>query len=172
MGLYNPVGSYFKYDLKEAAAMDVTSPSDSVIGSNFENLTAEEQEQQREEWKAELKRTEEEILTLKQVLLTKEKQAAGLKRRLGITQWREFSDDMAQGLKKVQESEPYKKTAETIELAKEKTTDLISSIGSSDAWNNVSSSLTSAYDAAKSKISNTTSSQSVDGAQQQQKTTT
>ena len=41
-------------------------------------------------------------MTLKQVLASKEAHAAGLKRRLGITQWREFSEDMAQGLKNLQ----------------------------------------------------------------------
>ena len=54
------------------------SPTDSVIGRDFQELSAEEQERQREEWK-----TEEEVLTLlKQVLCTKEKHTAGLKRRL------------------------------------------------------------------------------------------
>ena len=43
-------------------------------------------------------------MTLKQVLASKEAHAAGLKRRLGITQWREFSEDMAQGLKNLQVS--------------------------------------------------------------------
>ena len=60
------------------------------------------QERQRDEWKSELAKTEEEIMTLKQVLASKEAHAAGLKRRLGITQWREFSEDMAQGLKNLQ----------------------------------------------------------------------
>ena len=60
------------------------------------------QERQRDEWKNELSKTEEEIMTLKQVLASKEAHAAGLKRRLGITQWREFSEDMAQGLKNLQ----------------------------------------------------------------------
>ena len=53
------------------------SPTDSVIGRDFQELSAEEQERQREEWKAELKKTEEEILTLKQVLTAKERHAAG-----------------------------------------------------------------------------------------------
>jgi hypothetical protein len=42
-----------------------------------QGLSAEEQETQREEWKAELSKTEEEILTLKQVLASKERHAAG-----------------------------------------------------------------------------------------------
>ena len=64
------------------------SSSDSVIGRDFQELSAEEQERQREEWKAELRKTEEEVLTLKQVLGAKERHASGLKRRLGITAWR------------------------------------------------------------------------------------
>ena len=48
-----------------------------MIGRDFQELSAEEQERQREEWKAELKKTEEEILTLKQVLTAKERHAAG-----------------------------------------------------------------------------------------------
>ena len=56
---------------------DINSPTDSVIGRDFQELSADEQERQREEWKAELKKTEEEILTLKQVLTAKERHAAG-----------------------------------------------------------------------------------------------
>lgn len=152
----------------EGSSYDINSPTDSVIGADFEGLTAEEQERQREEWKAELKKTEEEILTLKQVLGSKERHAAGLKRRLGITQWREFSEDMAQGLKNLQDSATYKKTAENLQLAtniaKEKTTGLISTIGSSGAWNSMSSSISSAYGAAKTKMTNSASQQTFDEA--------
>merc|ERR1712002_865119 len=96
----------------EASPYDISSPTDSVIGTDFQGLTAEEQEKQREEWKSELKKTEEEILTLKQVLVSKERHAQGLKRRLGITAWREISEDMTQGLKNLQESATYKRTSE------------------------------------------------------------
>merc|ERR1719365_492783 len=114
---------------------DINSPTDSVIGRDFQELSAEEQERQREEWKAELKKTEEEILTLKQVLTAKERHAAGLKRRLGITQWREFSEDMTQGLKNIQESASYKRTAENLQFAKdiarEKSAGIIAGISAS-----------------------------------------
>merc|ERR1712223_873769 len=103
----------------EGSPYDINSPTDSVIGADFQGLSAEEQERQREEWKAELKKTEEEILTLKQVLTAKERHAAVLKRRLGITQWREFSEDMTQGLKNLQESATYKRTAENLQFAKD-----------------------------------------------------
>merc|ERR1719284_1965463 len=109
---------------------DINSPTDSVIGRDFQELSAEEQERQREEWKAELKKTEEEILTLKQVLTAKERHAAGLKRRLGITAWREFSEDMTSGM--------------------------VANITSSGYFQSVSS----AFGAAKTKISSSMSQQS------------
>ena len=46
---------------------EVTSPTDSVIQGDFGSLSAAEQERQRDEWKAELAKTEDEIMTLKQV---------------------------------------------------------------------------------------------------------
>ena len=49
-------------------ALDATSPTDSVIQGDFGTLSAQEQERQRDEWKAELAKTEEEIITLKQVI--------------------------------------------------------------------------------------------------------
>merc|ERR1711971_403672 len=140
-------------------AEDINSPTDSVIGRDFQELSAEEQERQREEWKAELKKTEEEILTLKQVLTAKEHHAAGLKRRLGITAWREFSEDMTQGLKNLQESATYKRTAENIQfakdIAKEKTSGMVAGIAASGYFQSMSS----AIGAAKTKISNSMSQQ-------------
>ncbi len=46
---------------------DLASPTDSVIAGDFGSLSAAEQERQRDEWKAELTKTEEEIHTLRQV---------------------------------------------------------------------------------------------------------
>merc|ERR1712156_736751 len=90
-------------------ALDATSPTDSVIAGDFGSLSAQEQERQRDEWKAELSKTEEEIITLRQVLASKEAHAQGLKRRLGITAWREFSEDMTQGLKNFKTVKPTRK---------------------------------------------------------------
>ena len=49
--------------------LDAASPTDSVIAGDFGAMSAAEQEQQREEWKQELTKTEEEIMTLRQVSL-------------------------------------------------------------------------------------------------------
>jgi len=154
---------------------DITSPTDSVIGADFQGLSAEEQERQREEWKAELRKTEEEILTLRQVLTAKERHAAGLKRRLGITQWREFSEDMTQGLKNLQESATYKRTAENLQFAKdiarEKSAGLIAGISASSTFQsyrrpswNLSGSVSSAFGAAKNRMSGSVSQQTFDEA--------
>ena len=64
---------------------------------NLSSLHTKEQERQRDDWKTELDRIEDEILTLKNVLASKESHAQELKSRLGITAWREFSEDMTQG---------------------------------------------------------------------------
>jgi len=152
----------------ETSPYDISSPTDSVIGADFQGLSADEQERQREEWKAELAKTEEEILTLKQVLASKERHAQGLKRRLGITAWREFSEDMTQGLKNLQESATYKRTSENLQFAKdiarEKTAGIWSGIAASNAFQKMSTSVSGAYGAAKTKMSNSYSQQTFDEA--------
>jgi len=143
---------------------DITSPTDSVIGGEFQDLSSEEQERQREEWKSELAKTDEEILTLKQVLASKERHAQGLKRRLGITAWREFSEDMTQGMKNLQESGAYKRTTENIqfakEIAREKSAGWLSGIAASNAFQKMSG----AVGAARTKMSNSYSQQTFDEA--------
>lgn len=150
--------------------LDATSPTDSVIAGDFGTLSAGEQERQRDEWKSELSKTEEEIMTLKQVLASKEAHAVGLKRRLGITQWREFSEDMAQGLKNLQESNAYKKTAESLTAAKSKTASMWSSAtasvsASTGGWSSSFAGLTekvgTTFGAAKTKMANSFSHQSL-----------
>ena len=138
-----------------------TVPSDSKIAGDFDTLSAIEQEIQRDEWKTELSKTEQEIKTLKEVLASKELHAAGLKRKLGITQWREFSEDMAQGLKSLQESNEYKKTAETFSAAKTKTASMLNSatISVSASISEWSEKAGSAFSAAKTKMASSFSNQ-------------
>jgi len=163
-----PAAEYTSEDMGYGSPYDITSPTDSVIGADFQGLTAEEQERQREEWKAELKKTEEEILTLKQVLTAKERHAAGLKRRLGITAWREFSEDMTQGLKNLQESATYKRTAENLQfakdIAKEKTSGMMTGIAASGYFQSMGAKMSEAYGAAKTKMTTSMSQQTFDEA--------
>lgn len=142
-------------------ALDATSPTDSVIQGDFGTLSAQEQERQRDEWKAELGKTEEEIITLRQVLASKEAHAQGLKRRLGITAWREFSEDMTQGLKNLQDSQAYKRAGEAVGSAKAKTASVWSSISNSQSFISASQKMGSAFGAAKTKVSTSFSSQNL-----------
>lgn len=72
--------------------------------NEFENLSLEEQELQREEWRQELQRVEEEIQTLRTVLASKIHHSTELKRKLGITVWKEITEDVSSGIKNVRES--------------------------------------------------------------------
>uniref|UniRef100_U5EZ65 Tumor protein d54 n=1 Tax=Corethrella appendiculata TaxID=1370023 RepID=U5EZ65_9DIPT len=87
------------------------SPAASVtsveIANEFAALTVEEQERQRAEWSQELARVEEEIVTLRTVLQSKIRHASELKRKLGITMFKEIQDDFQQGIKNVKESNVY-----------------------------------------------------------------
>lgn len=113
-------------------------------------LSPEEQEKQRQEWSAELAKVEDEITTLRQVLASKIKTSQELKRKLGFSVWKEFQDDMSQGIKNVKESNVYQnveekfgqfgravteapiyqKTESVIKTTAEKTTSLLGGLGS------------------------------------------
>ncbi|KPI94965.1 PREDICTED: tumor protein D54 [Papilio xuthus] len=75
-------------------------------------LSPEQVEQLRAEWSHELARVEDEIATLRTVLQSKIRQSSELKRKLGITVWKEITEDVNQGLKNVKESQVYQ-TIET-----------------------------------------------------------
>ncbi|XP_043217932.1 tumor protein D54-like isoform X1 [Amphibalanus amphitrite] len=98
-----------------ATEMPATSPSaDSGVVDAFSALSPEEQERQREEWKQDLARIEEDIVLMRETLSAKIKEAQELKHKLGITMWSEFTDDVNQGLKNVRESQAYHKVTDTI----------------------------------------------------------
>lgn len=86
------------YSFAEEAAPFRDSPVDTS------NLSEAEREKQEADWKDELIQIEEEIATLRAVLTAKIRRSAELKRNLGITVWKELSEDMNQGLKNVKES--------------------------------------------------------------------
>ncbi|XP_013134968.1 PREDICTED: tumor protein D54 isoform X1 [Papilio polytes] len=89
-----------------AGAGDANTP-DELAG-----LSPEQVEQLRAEWSHELARVEDEIATLRTVLQSKIRQSSELKRKLGITVWKEITEDVNQGLKNVKESQVYQ-TIET-----------------------------------------------------------
>ncbi|XP_067009094.1 tumor protein D52 isoform X1 [Anabrus simplex] len=132
----------------EEAPVDM-SPDSGI--NELQGLTPEEQERQRQEWQQELAKVEEEIQTLRHVLASKVRNAQELKRKLGISVWKEFQDDMSQGIRNVKESNVYhnveekigqigkavaeaplyQKTESVIKTTAEKTTTLLGGLGSS-----------------------------------------
>jgi len=83
-------------------------------GNDLSGMDPIRREQLQEEWRLELAKTEEEIQTLRQVLTSKVQRAHELKRKLGITVWKEFREDMEQGIKNIQETTAYKETSDKI----------------------------------------------------------
>lgn len=93
------------------------------MSQSFMNLSMEEQEAHKEEWRKELAevlhwfsssaliaacvlfwQVEYEIQTMRQVLTAKLRKSHELKRKLGITAWGEFQTDISQGFKNVKET--------------------------------------------------------------------
>ncbi|XP_015012129.2 tumor protein D54 isoform X5 [Drosophila erecta] len=107
----------FKGD-NTANLSEPASPANSVasaeIAAEFAALSVEEKEQRRAEWSQELARVEEEINTLRTVLASKTRHASDLKRKLGITVWKEVTDDMNQGLKNLKESTVYQSVEQSV----------------------------------------------------------
>ncbi|XP_032897263.1 tumor protein D54 isoform X7 [Amblyraja radiata] len=87
-------------------------------------------EVETEELKSELIKVEDEIATLRQVLAAKEKHAAEIKRKLGLTTFNELKQNLSKGWQDVQASNAYKKTSATLSTAGSKTSSAISSVGS------------------------------------------
>ncbi|XP_016415207.1 tumor protein D54-like isoform X8 [Sinocyclocheilus rhinocerous] len=87
-------------------------------------------EEEAEEMQVELTKVEDEIQTLRQVLVAKERHAAELKRRLGISPLSEIKQNFTKGWHEVQCSNAYKRTQETLSQAGHMTSAAFSSMGS------------------------------------------
>ncbi|CAH8643287.1 unnamed protein product [Schistosoma rodhaini] len=75
----------------------------------------------RAQWTEELKQVEDEIQTLRQVLLSKFRRQQFLKRQLGITPIEELKSEVKQGLDTLRTSDAYLKTSAVVKTAKDKT---------------------------------------------------
>ncbi|XP_018964522.1 tumor protein D54-like isoform X8 [Cyprinus carpio] len=87
-------------------------------------------EEEAEEMQVELTKVDDEIQTLRQVLVAKERHAAELKRRLGISPISEIKQNLTKGWHEVQCSNAYKRTQETLSQAGQMTSAAFSSMGS------------------------------------------
>ncbi|XP_055701382.1 tumor protein D52 isoform X3 [Phlebotomus papatasi] len=148
--------------LSDASPGSVGSAVDVV--DELAGLSIEEQERQKAEWSQELSRVEEEITTLRTVLASKVRHSSEMKRKLGITVWKEITDDLNQGVKNVKESNVYQKTENVFKSTAEKTSSLfgglsskISQMKNSESFKSFEERVGSAYENVKTKVSNSRS---------------
>nr|UPQ64770.1 tumor protein D54 [Plectrocnemia conspersa] len=132
-------------------------------------LTPEQVELQKAEWTQELNLVEEEIATLRFVLASKIKISSELKRKLGISVWKEFTEDMNQGIKNVKESTVYQKTESVIKTTAEKTSSIFGGITggitsklgqmrNSESFRSIEEKVGSAYENVKGKVASRSNS--------------
>ncbi|CAH2050557.1 unnamed protein product, partial [Iphiclides podalirius] len=157
-------------------AMPGAAGGDAHTPDELAGLTPEQAEQLRAEWSRELARVEDEIATLRTVLQSKIRQSSELKRKLGITVWKEITEDVNQGLKNVKESQVYQKTESVIKSTAEKTTSIFGGITAgvssklgqmrnSESFRSIEERVGSAYENVKGKVaSRSNSTQSFDEA--------
>ncbi|XP_070148676.1 tumor protein D52 isoform X1 [Polyergus mexicanus] len=159
------------------SAESLSPSSDNVANELQGRFSLEEQEQQRAEWSAQLAKVEEEIQTLRHVLANKIRVSQDLKRKLGISVWKELTDDVNQGLKNVKETQVYQKTESVLKSTAEKTTSILGGFGSgismklgqmrnSDSFRSLEERVGSACENIKTKVvpSRSNSTQSFDEA--------
>ncbi|KAI4466151.1 tumor protein d52 [Holotrichia oblita] len=98
--------NFRKYlDISNGNAEDAMAAGDQLPPTtDLSHMTLEEKHKQEEEWRAELAVIEEDIATLRAVLSAKVRRSSELKRNLGITVWKELTEDVNQGIKNVKES--------------------------------------------------------------------
>lgn len=101
-----PRDSNFRKYLDISNNEEAMAVSDHPI-PDLSHLSSEEKEEQERLWREELATVEDEIATLRTVLASKMRRSAELKRNLGITVWKEVSEDINQGIKNVKESNVY-----------------------------------------------------------------
>jgi archaellum component FlaC len=107
--------NYGSGKLSDSSPIGSVGSATEAIDEQFLGMSVEDQEKQRAEWSQELARVEEEIQTLRTVLQSKVRHATELKRKLGITVWKEMTEDLSHGIKNVKESNVYQAVEHKVE---------------------------------------------------------
>ncbi|XP_057663113.1 uncharacterized protein F13E6.1 isoform X5 [Diorhabda carinulata] len=121
---------------------------------DLSHLSSEEKEEQERLWREELATVEDEISTLRTVLASKMRRSAELKRNLGITVWKEVSDDINQGIKNVKESNVYQKTSSVIGGIAGNITNKLGQMRHSESFKSFEEKVGSAYENVKGNVVN------------------
>ncbi|XP_013391089.1 tumor protein D54 isoform X4 [Lingula anatina] len=149
---YAEIDDHF-YDTAELATPD------SGIADTSPTKDPAEVEKEKEEWRVELAKTEEEIQTLRSVLGAKVRHANELKKKLGITTLQEFKQDVSSTLTSIRESDAYKKTSEKVHQLEDKITHSETYQKTNEAFKNVGTKASQAANAAGKKLSDLRNSQ-------------
>ncbi|XP_013391088.1 tumor protein D54 isoform X3 [Lingula anatina] len=149
---YAEIDDHF-YDTAELATPD------SGIADTSPTKDPAEVEKEKEEWRVELAKTEEEIQTLRSVLGAKVRHANELKKKLGITTLQEFKQDVSSTLTSIRESDAYKKTNEKLHQWEDKITSSGAYQKTNEAFKNVGTKASQAANAAGKKLSDLRNSQ-------------
>ncbi|KAE9551977.1 hypothetical protein FO519_004801 [Halicephalobus sp. NKZ332] len=118
-------------------------------GDEINGTHVELSEAEKEVIREELKKTEDEIATLRQVLAARQKHVAMLKRKLGISPLTEITEELNQGLKTVKESQAYQKTSEVVSGTADTVATKLGDIRNSSLFKSFESKLGSAFTTAK-----------------------
>jgi hypothetical protein len=106
-------------------------------------------EEEKEEIRIEIQKTDEEINTLRQVLATRQKHVAELKRKIGISPWTDITSDINQSLRAVRESPAYQKTSGVVASTTDTVKTKFNDMRNSSVFKSFESKLGSAYTNAK-----------------------
>lgn len=106
-------------------------------------------EAEKEVLREELRKTEAEIATLREVLNSRQKHSADLKRKLGLNPLTEITQDISKGLKTVTETDAYKKTTEVASATADTVKTKFSEMRNSPFFKSFESKIGSAYNNAK-----------------------
>ncbi|CAD6188672.1 unnamed protein product [Caenorhabditis auriculariae] len=106
-------------------------------------------EAEKELLREELLKTEDEISTLKQVLVARQKHAGELKRKLGLSPFSELSQDINRSVKVVTDTEAFQKTAEVTAAAADTVKEKWQDMRNSSLFKSFESKLGTAYNQAK-----------------------
>lgn len=114
-------------------------------------------ESQQEEWRTELSRLEYEIQTLRTVLIAKNREAAILKQKLGITPMVEMKQDLQSGIQTIKESGAYQKTNAAFRSFGDFASRKLGDLRNSNAFKSVEEKVGGAYSSVKRRVTSSKS---------------
>lgn len=115
-------------------------------------MSPEEREHEQQELRKELAKLEEEITTLRSVLSTKQREAAHIKHKLGITPMTEMKADFRTGLTNIKESETYQKTGQALKSLGMWSSKKLGDVRNSSTFKSFEEKVGGAYSSVRSKI--------------------